>query len=68
MNYLGKRYQKQGTIEHIGALSQLNFKNAAAFFQEKVTKARTDSEQPSPVHEKLSQVSQRLYELSNYRS
>ena len=68
MNYLGKRYQKQGTIEHIGALSQLNFKNAAAFFQEKVIKAKTDNEQPSPVHEKLSQVSQRLYKLSNYRS
>ncbi len=68
MNDLAKRYHKQGIIEHIGALSQLNFKNAAGFFQEKVLKAKYNSGQSSPDLEKLLQVSQRLYALSHYRS
>ena len=66
MDDLGKRFHSQGIIEHIGALSQLNFKNAAGFFQETVLKTRSSSKQPDL--ETLSQVSQRLYELSHYRS
>jgi glycerol-3-phosphate O-acyltransferase len=65
---LAKRYHKQGIIEHIGALSQLNFKNAAGFFREKVFKPSKADGEPSPDLEKLSQVSQRLYELCHYRS
>lgn len=68
MNYLGKRFHRQGIIEHIGALSQLNFQNATAFFQEKVLKTRGSSKTSSPDLETLSHVSQRLYEISHYRS
>ena len=68
MSSLGKQFHGQGIIEHIGALSQLNFKNANAFFQEKILKTRGNAKDSSPDLETLSQISQRLYELSHYRS
>ena len=69
MEYLGKRFHKLGLVDHIGALSRLNYKNATSFIQENVMKAvNGSSEDPSLTLERLSQLGQRLYELSNYRS
>jgi glycerol-3-phosphate O-acyltransferase len=69
MNYLGKRFHKLGVIDHIGALSQLNFKNAVSFINEDILKVQETSEKdPSRALERLSQLGQRLYELCNYRT
>jgi len=69
MEYLGKRFHKLGLVDHIGALSRLNYKNATSFIQENIMKAvNGSSEDPSLTLERLSQLGQRLYELSNYRS
>ncbi len=69
MQYLGKRFHKLGLVDHIGALSRLNYKNATSFIKENVMKASKGStEDPSITLERLSQLGQRLYELSHYRS
>lgn len=68
MNYLGKQLHKLGVVEHIGALSELNYKNAVNFINEDILKASNQSEEQSTLNERLSQLSQRLYELSHYRS
>jgi glycerol-3-phosphate O-acyltransferase len=68
MNYLGKQFHKLGVVEHIGALSQLNYKNAVRFINGDILKASNQSEEQSNVDERLSQLGQKLYELSHYRS
>ena len=68
MTYLGKRFHKLGVIDHIGALSQLNFKNAIIFINENILNVREISDDRSHSLEQLSQLGQRLYELSHYRS
>jgi hypothetical protein len=68
MNYLGRQFHKLGVVEHIGALSELNYKNAVNFINEDILKASNQSEEQSNVNERLSQLGQRLYELSHYRS
>ena len=68
MNYLGRRFHKLGVIDHIGALSQPNFKNAIVFINENILNVRGLSDDRSHSLERLSQLSQRLYELSHYRS
>jgi glycerol-3-phosphate O-acyltransferase len=68
MTYLGKRFHKLGVIDHIGALSQLNFKNAISFINENILNVRGISDDRSHSLEKLSELGQRLYELSHYRS
>ena len=69
MDYLGKRFHKLGLIEHIGALSRLNYKNAIDLVNEDILKVPEDSEgDPAFALERLSQLGQRLYELSHYRS
>jgi glycerol-3-phosphate O-acyltransferase len=69
MNYLGKRFHKLGVIDHIGALSQLTFKNAMSFADEDILSAQGISEEDrSRTLERLSQLSQRVYELSHYRA
>jgi glycerol-3-phosphate O-acyltransferase len=69
MEYLGKRFHKLGLVDHIGALSRLNYVNAIGFIKENIMKSPTDSsEDPSIALEKLSHLGQRLYELSHYRS
>jgi hypothetical protein len=68
MNFLGRRFHKLGVVEHIGALSELNYKNAVNFINEDILKATDRSEGESDVNERLSQLGQRLYELSHYRS
>jgi glycerol-3-phosphate O-acyltransferase len=69
MNYLGRRFHKLGLIEHIGALSQLNFKNAISFINEDILNSHENSEEErSRALERLSQLGQRLYELCHYRA
>ena len=69
MNYLGKRFHKLGVIDHIGALSELNFKNAINFINKDILKVQISSEEDnSHALERLSQFGQRLYELSHYRA
>jgi len=69
MNYLGRRFHKLGIIEHIGALSQLNFTNALSFINEDFLNLQQTSEKdPSHALERLSQLGQRLYEFSHYRA
>jgi len=69
MNYLGRRFHKLGIIEHIGALSRLNFTNALSFINEDFLNLQEMSEKDrSHALEGLSQLGQRLYELSDYRA
>jgi glycerol-3-phosphate O-acyltransferase len=69
MNYLGKRFHKLGVVDHIGALSQLTFKNAMSFADEDILSAqRISKEDRSRTLERLSQLRQRIYELSQYRA
>ena len=69
MNYLGRRFHKLGIIEHIGALSRLNFTNALSFINEDFLNLQEMSEKDrSHALERLSQLGQRLYELSDYRA
>ena len=69
MDYLGKQFHKLGLVDHIGALSRLNYKNATSFINESIVKPAKDStEDPSMTLERLSQLGQKLYELSHYRS
>ncbi len=68
MDYLGRRFHKLGVIDHIGALSQPNFKNALRFINEDILKPKEPAEGPAQTAERLTQLSQRLYALSHYRS
>jgi len=64
MSYLGKRFHKLGVVDHVGALSRLNFINAAAVIKKDFLRRRPHKEQ-EPL-EVLSQLSQRIYELSRH--
>ena len=69
MDYLGRRFQKLGIIDHIGALSQPNFKNAISFINQEIRDAQKNAEEDySLVLETLSDLEQRIYELSHYRA
>jgi glycerol-3-phosphate O-acyltransferase len=68
MDYLGRRFHKLGVIDHIGALSQPNFKNALRFINEDILNTKDPAEDPAQASEGLAQLSQRLYDLSHYRS
>ena len=64
MSYLGKRFHKLGVVDHVGALSRLNFTNALAVIKRDFLRRRSQIEQ-EPL-EILSQLSQRIYELSRH--
>jgi glycerol-3-phosphate O-acyltransferase len=67
MNYLGQRFHKLGVIDHIGALSQLSFKNAMGYINKKILSVpKNAGEDPSYPLENLSQFAKRLHELSHY--
>jgi len=68
MPYLGKRYHKLGFIDHVEALSQFNFKNALDFIKEEVLNGKKALIEGSTESERLSKFSQKLYELSRYRT
>jgi len=64
MSYLGRRFHKLGVVDHVGALSRLNFTNAIAVIKRDFLRRRLRKEQ-EPL-EALSQLSQRIYELSRH--
>lgn len=64
MTYLGNLYHKQGLIDHIEAISQVNFSNAIQCLSEMFLTSQADNNDKQKVLEDLSQFSQRLYELS----
>jgi glycerol-3-phosphate O-acyltransferase len=65
MNYLGKRFYKLGIVEHIGALSRLNFINALEFIRKDILRAHADSEEEEAlISDRLSEIAQKVYELS----
>jgi glycerol-3-phosphate O-acyltransferase len=64
MTYLGKRFHKLGVVDHVGALSKLNFTNAIAVIRRDFLRRRPQKEQ-EPL-EVLSLLSQRIYELSRH--
>ncbi len=64
MSYLGRRFHKLGVVDHVGALSRLNFTNAIAVIKRDFLRRRPRKEQ-EPL-EALSQLSQRIYELSRH--
>jgi glycerol-3-phosphate O-acyltransferase len=64
MSYLGKRFHKLGVVDHVGALSKLNFTNAVAVIKRDFLRRRPHKEQ-EPL-EVLSLLSQRIYELSRH--
>ncbi|MBN1105657.1 MAG: 1-acyl-sn-glycerol-3-phosphate acyltransferase [Deltaproteobacteria bacterium] len=66
MSYLGKRLYRSGAVDHIGALSPLNFRNALAFLQKELPQSRPPGTEGSTNREKLLQLGHRLYELSHY--
>ncbi len=69
MDLLGKRFHKLGLVEHVGALSRLNYTNAMSYINENILKESGESEEdPTHASENLSQLGQRIYELSHYRS
>jgi glycerol-3-phosphate O-acyltransferase len=67
MSYLGIRYHKLGLIDHVEAISQLNFKNALRSFSG-ATLQQLDETGGEEDTQSLARVSQRLYELSHFRS
>jgi len=68
MNSLGHRLHELGLMDNLEAISHLNFKNAIQFINRDVLQAKGKTgEDRSQALERLSQLSQRLYELSHYR-
>lgn len=67
MSYQGRRYLKMGVVEHIGAISRLNFKNATAFINRNIINGSDNAETDKhPSFENLTAFSKRLYELTHY--
>jgi glycerol-3-phosphate O-acyltransferase len=67
MNYLGRRYYKLGVVDHIGALSRLNFTNALGVITKEVSKAGSNPElDRSAALERLSQLAHKIYDLSRH--
>jgi glycerol-3-phosphate O-acyltransferase len=67
MAYLGKRFHKLGVIDHIGALSQITFRNAMTFINQEIRDIQKSAEEDDIlIFERLSQIGQRIYDLSHY--
>ena len=67
MNFLGERFHKLGVIDHIGALSRLNFKNAKGYIYENIlNSSKNAGDNRSLAIERLSSLGQKLYRLSHY--
>lgn len=67
MNYLGKQYHKLGVVEHVGALSQINFKNAIFYIDQNILNDHGSSNhQQQEQNQNLSQFTTKLYNFSNF--
>jgi hypothetical protein len=68
MNYLGLRFHKMGLIDHLEAVSRVNFNNAIGFINEEILRNPEGTEENTlEPKERLTELSQRLYEFSHYR-
>jgi glycerol-3-phosphate O-acyltransferase len=65
VGYLGRRFYKLGVVEHTEALSRLNFANALAFVQKDVLSRKELERDAEAAFDKLSRITQRIYELSH---
>ncbi|MEW6664307.1 MAG: 1-acyl-sn-glycerol-3-phosphate acyltransferase [Thermodesulfobacteriota bacterium] len=64
MAYLGKRLYKSGAVDHVAALSPLNFQNALSFIQKDLLAGGGPAaKDPASAQEKLTRLGQRLYEF-----
>jgi len=69
MNNRGVRFHKMGLIDHIEAVSQVNFKNAIDFIRKNILLSHEEHEEAGPeAWEELSRLSQKLYDLSHFRA
>ncbi len=67
MSYLGLRFHKQGLIDHLESVSQVTFRNAIRYINKNILSDQTGSDGDRiQDRERLSGLSQRLYELSRY--
>ncbi|MBN2122700.1 MAG: 1-acyl-sn-glycerol-3-phosphate acyltransferase [Deltaproteobacteria bacterium] len=67
MDALGRKFHRLGLIDHIGAISRLNFVNALSILNEEALggeRAAPNGESGSP--DRLASITQRLYDLSHY--
>ena len=69
MNRLGYRLHELGLMDNLEAISLINFRNAIRFINRDVLqpKAKSGEDRPQAL-ERLSQLSQQLYEFSHYRA
>ena len=67
MNYLGKRFYTLGVVEHIGALSTSNFKNAIKVINEDIINSVKSSEDKSERFEELNILGQRIYDFCDFK-
>ncbi|MFC1862717.1 1-acyl-sn-glycerol-3-phosphate acyltransferase [Thermodesulfobacteriota bacterium] len=67
MSYLGKQYHKLGVVDHIGALSQMNFRNAIRYIDQHILDdhVRANHYQVDQ-GQNLTQFTTRLYNLSHF--
>ena len=69
MNNRGVRFHKMGLIDHIEAVSQVNFKNAIDFIRKNILLSHEEHEEAGPeAWEELSRLSQKVYDLSHFRA
>ena len=62
IRYFGKRYYKQGIIEHVGAISRFSYQNAVSLFTGMLSKdTNTTAEDKKYDFKKLSNISKNLY-------
>ncbi len=67
MNATAKRYHKLKIIDHIGALSPLNFKNAMPVINHDILRSKDDSEGEAGAGlDRLARFTHRLYNFSHY--
>jgi glycerol-3-phosphate O-acyltransferase len=69
MDYLGLRFHKLGLIDHIEAVSHITFQNAMPSIRENILGTQRGSDESLAGRgERLSRFTQKLYELSHFRT
>jgi glycerol-3-phosphate O-acyltransferase len=63
---LGRRLYKSGAVDHIGALSPLNFQNALAVIHKELHGRQSGPGGESQGHERLAKIGQKLYAMAHY--
>lgn len=68
MSYLGARFHKMGLIDHLEAVSHINFKNAVRMLGEEFPENRPGKPGRPEACRSLPHLSQRLYELAHFKA